>query len=63
MPVNIVEVECLECEKEFETTRMKSTGETFKCTHCNYEHFADYDEVEETWFTTHVPTLSPKLKM
>jgi transposase len=48
-----ITTECLECNKEFSTTAMKCIGEVFSCPHCGHEHEADYDEVNDTWFSNH----------
>lgn len=44
------QVECLACDNNFKTSKMKSEGDVFMCPHCGQEHFASYDEVEEVWF-------------
>lgn len=48
-----ITTECLECDKEFPTTAMKHVGEGYSCPHCGHEHYANYDEANETWFPDH----------
>lgn len=47
--------ECIGCNKDFSTTKKKAIYEEFECTHCGYEHIADYDEATETWFSASKP--------
>lgn len=58
MSENQIEVECLECEKEFLTSRLKREGEKFSCHHCNSEHSAEEDidsEGEPFWYANLAP--------
>ena len=63
MATDTVEIECLECEKDFETTSLKVDGETFKCTNCGHEHCAAYDDEQEVWYAAHLPVPHLKFEM
>ena len=43
MSDNMMEVECLECRKEFNTSRMKKLYEIVLCTHFGCKHSLDDD--------------------
>lgn len=48
-----IEIECLSCDKYFETSKLKREGDTFRCPHCNHKHEADTDINEDGdyfWF-------------
>jgi len=46
----LTEVECLKCEKEFETSHNKAAGDKFKCEHCGHEHTAYADQIDGEYF-------------
>ena len=50
MDIKMCFVECLECEKEFETSQRKQGDATVTCSHCNYEHGIDTDDLGEGQF-------------
>ena len=55
MDIKMCVVECLECEKEFETSQRKQGDATVTCSHCNYEHGIDTDDLGEGqfWYLCH----------
>jgi len=55
MDIKMCVVECLECEKEFETSQRKQGVETVACSHCNYEHDIDTDDHGDGqfWYLCH----------
>lgn len=50
MDIKMCVVECLKCENEFETSQRKQGDVTVACSHCNYEHTIDTDDLGDGQF-------------
>lgn len=57
MSSNNFVIKCLDCSKEFKTSKMKSEGETFYCDQCGCKHITEYDEANETWYPARATPL------
>jgi DNA-directed RNA polymerase subunit RPC12/RpoP len=47
-----MKVKCFGCNKDFMTAKLKHEGEAYNCPHCNHEHMADLNEVDDCWLHT-----------
>ena len=60
MREELIEISCIECDKDFKTEELKSAGDQFKCTHCGHIHEADDDWDENGnsfWFATNARSI------
>lgn len=42
-------VECFGCNKPFKTEKLKHEYEEYTCPHCKHVHWAELNEVDQTW--------------